>query len=90
MWYIYILKCNNNSFYTGISTNVKERVKVHNSGKGSKYTRSHRPVELVYKEECGNKTQALKREIEIKGLSPKNKKRLVKYGVGQRFPSPHS
>ncbi|MCX5692691.1 MAG: GIY-YIG nuclease family protein [Candidatus Omnitrophica bacterium] len=80
MWYIYILKCNDSSFYAGISTNVKERLKAHNSGKGSKYTRSHLPVTLLYIEECDSRSKALKRELEIKSLSSANKKRLIKHG----------
>jgi len=90
IWYVYILRCNDDSFYTGISTNVGERLLRHNNGKGSKYTRSRRPVELAYMEKFQTKSQALKREIEIKKLSVENKKKLIKFGIGQRFPSVHS
>jgi len=90
IWYVYILRCNDDSFYTGISTNVGERLLRHNNGKGSKYTRSRRPVELAYMEKFQTKSQALKREIEIKKLSVENKKKLIKFEIGQRFPSVHS
>ncbi|MFA5388357.1 MAG: GIY-YIG nuclease family protein [Candidatus Omnitrophota bacterium] len=86
MWYLYIVKCKDSSLYTGISKNVKDRVLAHNNGKGSKYTRNRKPVELIYTEEFGTKSEALKREIGIKKLSAKNKDRLVrkkeKYRLG--------
>ena len=65
-WKLYILRCNDGSLYTGITTDVEKRLAVHNSGKGAKYTRSRKPVELVYAEKCGNHSAALKRELEIK------------------------
>ena len=89
MWYVYILRCNDSSLYTGISTDVVERLLRHNSGKGAKYTRFRKPVGLAYTEEFQNKSQALKREIEIKKLSTENKKKLIKFGLGHRFPSAH-
>ena len=49
-WMIYILECNDSSFYTGITNNLKKRLEAHNQGKGAKYTQGKRPVELVYKE----------------------------------------
>jgi putative endonuclease len=84
-WYIYILKCADGSFYTGITTNLVERVKRHNSGDGAKYTRSRRPVTLVYSERIGLKSEAKVKEIEIKSLSRKNKEDIIN-GCG--FPSP--
>ena len=85
VWSIYIVRCSDNSFYTGIATDVKKRIKRHNDGKGSKYTRSHRPVKLMYTEKFDNKLDASKREIEIKKLSVINKCKLI-----GRFPSADS
>jgi len=85
MWYVYILRCKDDSFYTGISVDVEKRVKRHNSPKGAKYTRTRRPVELLYTEKFNTKIEAIKREIEIKRFSRENKRRLIKFGLGQRF-----
>ncbi|MDN5341971.1 MULTISPECIES: GIY-YIG nuclease family protein [Oceanotoga] len=76
--YTYILKCSDNSLYTGWTNDLKKRLETHNSGKGSKYTRSRLPVEIVYFEEFKNKSDAMKREYEIKKLSRKNKLILIK------------
>lgn len=78
-YYIYIVLCSKgNSFYTGITTNVIRRINEHNKGKkGSKYTRSRRPVVLVYQEECVDKSSALKREYFIKQLTHKEKEKLI-------------
>ena len=64
-----MLRCCDGSLYTGITTDIARRVAEHNSGKGAKYTRSRRPVELVYQEECDDHSHALRRELEIKALS---------------------
>jgi len=87
MWYVYILRCNDNSLYTGMTIDVKKRLIRHNSGKASKYTRSRRPVELLYVEQFALKQEALSREIEIKDFSLENKQRLIKFGEGRRSPS---
>ena len=87
MWYTYILRCSDGSFYAGITTDVEKRLLCHNSGKASKYTRSRRPVELLYIEKLTTKSEAISREKEIKNFSVKNKRRLVKFGLGRRFPS---
>ena len=80
-WYVYIVKCKDDSLYTGISNSVEERVKKHNLGKGSKsIVKSIRPVELVYVERFENRSEASKRESEIKKLSRKDKKQLVNLG----------
>ena len=89
MWYVYILTCKDGSFYTGVSCNVKKRVLRHNSGRGAEYTKIRRPVELIYIEEFEAKQKAVKREREIKKLGVRNKRRLIKFGLGQRFPSAH-
>ncbi|MBN2144382.1 MAG: GIY-YIG nuclease family protein [Candidatus Aureabacteria bacterium] len=72
-WKIYILSCSDGTLYTGITNSLEKRLKAHNQGKGSRYTRCRHPVTLVYQEECRNKSQALKREIRIKRLSRKEK-----------------
>jgi putative endonuclease len=73
MWYLYVLKCSDKSFYTGITIDIKRRLKQHNQGKGSKYVRSRLPAKLVYSEWCGTRSKAAKRELEVKSL-PRNKK----------------
>jgi putative endonuclease len=85
MWYVYVLKCADGSLYTGISTDVRTRLLRHNSGKGSKYTRARRPVGLIYYEIADSKSKALQREIQIKSFSIENKKKLIRFGTGQRF-----
>lgn len=73
MWFVYILLCEDNSLYTGISDDPDARFQVHKSGKGSKYTRSHKPVKRVHLEEVASRSEALKRELEIKSW-PRNRK----------------
>lgn len=77
VWYLYILRCGDGSLYTGITTDVEKRLEVHRSGKGAKYTRGRGPLELVYREECGTHSDALKREIQIKRLTRQEKEALV-------------
>jgi putative endonuclease len=69
MHYIYILKCSDDSLYTGYAVDIESRLKKHNSGKGSKYVRSRLPAVLVYSEEFEDKITAMKREYEIKSWS---------------------
>jgi len=77
-WKLYILRCNDDSLYTGITTNLNRRLYEHNnSSLASKYTRVRRPVKLVYSENCENKSSASKREYEIKQLSRKEKLELI-------------
>ncbi|WP_251521097.1 MULTISPECIES: GIY-YIG nuclease family protein [Staphylococcus] len=78
--YIYIVRCNDNSLYTGYAKDVSQRIMKHNEGKGAKYTKTRRPVELVYQEMYGTKSEALKREIEIKRYSRKEKLKLISEG----------
>ena len=77
MWYLYILRCRDGSLYTGITTDVEKRLEAHQSGKGAKYTRGRGPLELIYKEECGGHSEALKRELEVKALSRAEKLKLI-------------
>ena len=76
-WYLYILKCKDGTFYTGITTDVEKRLEMHRSGKGAKYTRGRGPLELVYSETCENHSQALKRECEVKKLPKDQKLQLI-------------
>lgn len=75
--YVYILRCSDNSLYTGYTTNLDRRLVVHNSGKGAKYTRSRLPVRLVYYEEVSTRSDGLKLERSIKKLTKEKKEDLV-------------
>lgn len=78
-YYIYILKCADGTYYTGSTNNIEKRVKAHNVAKtGAKYTKSRRPVQLIYMEEFQTKSEALIREHAIKQLSHKQKQTLIK------------
>lgn len=72
-WFVYILLCSDTSLYTGISPNPQKRFIDHKNGKGGAYTRSHKPVLILHTEELPSKSEALKRELEIKGWSRKEK-----------------
>lgn len=76
-YFVYILRCADGSLYTGITTDLARRIKAHNEGKGAKYTRSHRPVTLAYREVCSDKSAALKREAQIKKLPRAEKEKLI-------------
>ena len=76
-YYVYLLRCRDGSLYAGYTDDPERRVKVHNSGKGSKYTRSRLPVELVYQEEHPDKSSALRRECQLKQLSRAEKLKLI-------------
>ena len=73
----YILECNDNSLYTGWTNDITHRLKMHNEGKGAKYTRGRGPVELVYLEEFETKQEAMSREAKIKRLTRKEKLLLI-------------
>jgi putative endonuclease len=76
-WHLYILKCSDNTFYTGVTNNLERRLGMHNDGRASRYTRSRLPVILIYQERCRNKSSALKKECRIKSLSRKEKEEYV-------------
>ncbi len=76
-YYVYILLCDDGSFYTGYTKNVAERAKLHINGKGARYTRSHKPREVAYVEEFSSRSEAMKREKSIKKLDHKQKEDLV-------------
>lgn len=77
MNYTYILKCSDNTLYTGWTNDLEKRLKAHNAGKGAKYTKTRLPVEIVYYESFENKIDAMKREYAIKQLSRKEKLALI-------------
>lgn len=79
MYFVYVLRCADNTFYTGYTVDIKKRLEAHNSGKGigAKYTRTRRPVTLVYQESYQTLSEALKRENQIKSLHRKDKERLI-------------
>lgn len=76
-WYLYILRCGDGSFYTGITTDVAHRLQMHESGRGAKYTRGRAPLELVYCEPCADHSAALRREIAVKRLTKQEKIQLI-------------
>ncbi len=77
-WYVYIVCCSDKSYYTGITTDLVRRLDEHNSPKkGARYTRTRRPVELVYFENAASRAIAARREYQIKQLTPAGKKRLT-------------
>jgi len=75
-WFVYAVRCRDGSIYTGIATDVDRRVREHNAGTGGAYTRSKRPVQLMFKETYPDRSSALRREAEIKELSRAEKERL--------------
>ena len=77
MFFVYMVRCADGTLYTGLARNPDERVRVHNSGKGAKYTRSRLPVVLVYSEECESLSAALKRECQLKPWSRARKEALI-------------
>lgn len=76
-WKVYILRCGDGSLYTGITVDIQKRLEAHRSGQGAKYTRGRGPLELVYSEECGDHSAALRRELAIKAMSREEKLRLL-------------
>lgn len=77
MNYVYILKCEDETLYTGWTNDLEKRFKAHKEGKGAKYTRGRGPLELVYFEEYEEKSSALKREYEIKKMKRADKLKLI-------------
>lgn len=77
VYFVYLLRCADNTLYCGYTDDLEKRVKTHNRGKGAKYTRRRTPVTLMYSEELKTKSEALKREHQIKKLSRKEKLALI-------------
>ena len=76
-WFVYILSCCDDSYYIGITTDIKGRVKEHNAGQGSNFTKKRRPVKLVYVEEHESYANARKRETQLKGWRREKKEWLI-------------
>ena len=76
-WLVYMLECSDNSIYTGITNNLENRLKKHQSGDGAKYLRGRLPIKIIYKELFINRSEATKREISIKKMSKKEKEILI-------------
>ena len=77
MLYVYIVRCADGTLYTGWTTDVARRIAQHNAGRGARYTRMRRPVELVYVEDMPDRSTAMRRELAIKKLDRERKERLV-------------
>ncbi len=78
-WFVYIVRCADNSLYTGVTTDIERRLDEHNSDrkKAAAYTRSRRPVSLVYSENCPNRSSACQREATIKRMTKLEKEQLI-------------
>lgn len=76
-FFVYFLRCRDGSLYCGYTANIEKRVLLHNAGRASKYTKPRRPVRLVFTQEFKSKSEALKREYELKQLSKQEKEALV-------------
>ena len=85
MWYVYILLCSDGSLYTGSSNNPEARFEDHKNGKGGRYTRSHKPIKLLYTEQVESKSAALKRENEIKSWSREKKLEFLNSKFSLKF-----
>ncbi len=81
VWSLYILECSDGSFYTGVTNDLDRRFRMHQDGKASRFTRTRRPVVLVYSETCGTRSQALTRECAVKALGRPAKEALVARGT---------
>lgn len=81
MNYTYIVKCSDGTLYTGWTNDIEKRLEAHNSGRGAKYTKTRRPVSLVYLEKFLTKEEAMKREYAIKQMSRKKKEKLIEKGA---------
>ena len=79
-WYVYIVECSDGTLYTGISNNVDKRMKEHNAGTASRYTRGRRPVKLLAKWDCADRSHASKMEYKIKGLAREAKLKSITEG----------
>jgi predicted GIY-YIG superfamily endonuclease len=76
-WYVYILRCADGTLYTGITNHLERRLKAHNAGTASKYTRVRRPVTIEYNEKAESKGDALRRELQIKAMPRQQKEFLI-------------
>lgn len=80
-WWVYMLRCKDNTLYTGCTDDVPRRLAAHSSGKGAKYTRGRGPLTLVYTEACADRSAALRREAVVKKLNKQKKLALILSGT---------
>lgn len=76
-WFVYLLRCADGTLYAGSTTDVEARARAHNDGRGARYTSGRRPVEVVYREACGSRSAALRREHALKRLTRSDKEALI-------------
>ncbi|MCJ7425293.1 GIY-YIG nuclease family protein [Candidatus Bathyarchaeota archaeon] len=76
-YYVYVILCRDDSFYTGYTKDVDSRMRLHANGKGARYTRMHKPKKVVYVEEFPSRTEAMKRERRIKAMGHQKKRELI-------------
>ena len=76
-WFVYLLRCADGTLYTGSTTDVEARAGAHNDGRGARYTSGRRPVAVVYREACGSRSAALRREHALKRLTRSEKEALI-------------
>jgi putative endonuclease len=87
-WHVYMVRCADDSLYTGCTNDLQRRVDAHNAGKGARYTRSRRPVQVVWSVRVKDKSAALSREAKLKQLSRAEKLALVEKRGARRRPAP--
>ena len=85
MWFVYIVQCKDNSFYTGLTNDIQKRIRLHNDGQGARHTKLYGPVKLRYYEEFEERFVAMKREKEVKQWPRERRERLLKFGLGKKF-----
>ena len=83
--FIYLARCSDNSLYVGYTEDIEHRIKRHNEGEGSRYTKHRRPINVVYTEEFDTSLEARRRELQIKRWTRAKKENLVKYGHPTKF-----
>ena len=88
-YYVYVLLCQDGTFYTGYAKDLDVRLGMHEQGKGARYTRIHKSKKLVYTEEFGTRKEAMRREREIKKLGHEEKKRLCRFAIMKHQTSKH-
>ncbi len=76
-WFVYVLQCHNDELYTGVTTRLERRLQEHQCGEGGKFTRTFRPVELIYTEHSSTEHEAKRREVQLKGWSRRKKLALI-------------
>lgn len=84
-WYLYLVRCKDQSLYIGITSNKKDRIIKHNTGQGAKWIKQHGSAKIVYTEKYDNYLEAHRRELQIKRWSRQKKENLIKYGHPTKF-----